>query len=280
MAAAIEEAKGRGRIRLALFDHITSGSAYVLPVEQLVATCHAASIPVLIDGAHAPGQIHLNVAHINAEYYAGTLHKWAFSPPGVAFLCVKPDRQPGLEPLMVGHELSGSFEEDFKYTGHRDYSVFLAAPAALAFAQHVCGGTAAVIARNHACVTAAARRLAAQWGAPAEVLHADSCVASMAIIVLPFPALSKSEADMKAAALGALLMLSYNVTVPLFVLQVRGECRMVVRISCHVFNDTCEYDRLGDAVARIRDDQHSSFSAVGAGSAALRLLASAVQTEG
>ena len=74
------------RTRIAVIDHITSSSAMVLPLPELVATCHAAGIPVLVDGAHGPGQVDLNLTALNADYYVGNCHKWLMAAKGLSLI--------------------------------------------------------------------------------------------------------------------------------------------------------------------------------------------------
>ena len=87
------------RTRLAVLDHITSPSALVLPVARMAALCRAAGVPVLIDGAHGPGQVALDLPAIGADWYVGNCHKWLMAPKGAAFLWAAPHRQAGLHPV-------------------------------------------------------------------------------------------------------------------------------------------------------------------------------------
>ena len=87
-------------VRLAVFDHITSPTALVLPVARLVQVCRRYNVTVLIDGAHAPGQLPLNVREVGADFYVGTCHKWLFSPKGSAFLWASPDAQDAVKPVV------------------------------------------------------------------------------------------------------------------------------------------------------------------------------------
>jgi isopenicillin-N epimerase len=257
---ALEQSQRDGApVRLCVFDHITSQTAYVNPIHELTDLAHAFGADVLVDGAHAPGQVPLNIASLGAEYYAGTLHKWAFACPGTAFLAVKPEKQPGISPLMVGHELGG-FESSFLYTGHRDYSPFLAVPEVLRFTEKVCGGVGAVMKRNKEFVLQMAKMLAASWGPLSTLVHAPENTASMALITLPFEPMDKEEAKIKSVALGAYLMTHESITVPIFDMHFRGEWRLVVRISAHVFNFEEEYEHLRDSVLHIKEDLSAVIS--------------------
>jgi isopenicillin-N epimerase len=129
------------RTRLAVIDHITSGSAIVLPAQRIVAACHEAGVQVLIDGAHAPGQIDLDLTAIDADWYAGNCHKWLCAPKGCAFLHAKPEAQPGLHHGTISHGYQQGFLTEFDWTGTTDPSRFLAVTAALDFHQRLGGAT-------------------------------------------------------------------------------------------------------------------------------------------
>ena len=143
------------RTKLAVIDHITSGSALVLPLEQIVAACHAAGVPVLVDGAHGPGQVTLDLRSLGADWYVGNCHKWLCAPKGCGFLWAAPERQAGLHPVTISHGFGGGFLAEFDWTGTRDCSAWLSVDAALDF--HARLGGAALRARNMA-LAAEARR--------------------------------------------------------------------------------------------------------------------------
>lgn len=167
-AGIIETVVGRAsaRTRLALVDHVTSPTSLVLPVAALVRQLAAAGVDTLVDGAHAPGMLALDLDALGAAYYAGNGHKWLFGPKGSAFLHVRRDRQPATRPLAISHGASSPrrdrsrFRLEFDFTGTADYSAFLALPAAIRFGQElVPGGWAELRARGHRLALEAAAML-------------------------------------------------------------------------------------------------------------------------
>lgn len=140
-AGALADALWSGvtpRTRLIFLSLITSPTAIRLPVEDICRRARASGIAVLVDGAHAPGQIPLHLDALGADYFTGNLHKWALTPRGAAFLHVRRDRQEALQPLVVswGDEngTSASLAARLQWTGTDDPSALLAVPAALEFA--------------------------------------------------------------------------------------------------------------------------------------------------
>ena len=96
------------RTRLACFDHITSAGAVVVPVAEMVALCRGRGVPVAVDGAHAPGQLALDVPALGADWYVGNLHKWAFAAKGTAVIWCAPERQAELHPTAISHARSSA----------------------------------------------------------------------------------------------------------------------------------------------------------------------------
>lgn len=121
------------RVRLAVFDHVPSNYGFVMPIKELVRVCHAHSIPVLVDGAHALGGLDLDVTDLGADFYVSNAHKWLCSPKGAAFLYVKPKYQATIRPMAISHGFGSGFCSEFVWTGLRDYGPYLALHTVLHF---------------------------------------------------------------------------------------------------------------------------------------------------
>lgn len=125
--------------RVICVSHITSSTAIILPVEEIITRAREAGIVTIVDGAHVPGQIPLHLDLLGADFYAGNLHKWLCAPKGAGFLYARPDAQKLVTPLVVswGYESetpgSSVFVDHHEWWGTRDMAAFLAVPAAIEF---------------------------------------------------------------------------------------------------------------------------------------------------
>jgi len=120
-------------VRLVIVDHITSATALVLPLERLMPELRRFGARVLVDGAHGVGQVPLDLTELGADWYVSNAHKWLFAPKGTAFLYASPDAARATAPLVVSHYVGFGFPRAFDYVGTRDYTGWLALPAALRF---------------------------------------------------------------------------------------------------------------------------------------------------
>lgn len=227
------------RTRLAVLDHITSATALVLPIARMVALCHAAGVPVLVDGAHGPGQVPLDMAAIGADWYTGNCHKWLCSPKGAAFLWAAPTRQAGLHPVTISHGYAQGFLEEFDWTGTRDPSAFLSVPEAIAF-HHRLGGTD-LMARNRALAAQAAALLAERLGT--EAGPGGAFAGAMGLVRLPLGGEASAE---RARALRG-CMLDARCDVPLHA----QAGSLWLRLSAHAYNELPDYEKLAEIVARV-----------------------------
>ena len=113
------------RTRLAIIDHIASAPALVFPVEEITRALQAKGVKVMVDGAHALGQLDLNLDDIGADWYTATAHKWFYAPKGSAFLYARDPAALALRPLSVSHYYNDPFPLCFDYVGTRDVTAFL-----------------------------------------------------------------------------------------------------------------------------------------------------------
>src|SRR2546429_2943677 len=147
------------RTRLVVLDHISSPTGLIFPVAELAALARARGAQVLIDGAHGPGQLELDVPALGADWYVGNCHKWLFAPRSCAFLWCREDSKRELHPLAISHHYREGFTAEFDWTGTRGFSAWLAVVDALRFFDRL--RAARVRAYNHDLVVTAAFRNAA-----------------------------------------------------------------------------------------------------------------------
>jgi isopenicillin-N epimerase len=130
-AATIRAVMRPGRTRLAIVDQVTSATARLLPVEAVAKAARDAGVTLIVDGAHAPGMLPVEVARIGADFWVGNLHKWAFAPRGTALLSVAPAWRERVEPLVASWHHPAGFPASVEYQATLDYTAWLAAPTGL-----------------------------------------------------------------------------------------------------------------------------------------------------
>lgn len=259
------------RTRLVVLSHVTSASAMIFPAQTIADECNARGIPMLLDGAHAPGQIPVNIRELNPAYFVGSLHKWVSAPKGCAFMYVRRDLQASLRPLWLSSRAKkirpdrALYLRDFDYFGTGDYTALLTVPAAIdAMARLLPGGWPALMAANHERIIEAQRILRRICGiAPA---CPESMTGSMISLILPeLPAgvaPGRTEYD---DPLQDALLARHRIQAPVWRLLEKPDGSTgvrVLRLSAQVYNTPDQYERLGAALNEELERERRGLSGV------------------
>eukprot|EP00466_Bigelowiella_natans_P004748 jgi/Bigna1/74082/fgenesh1_pg.27_\ len=243
IVAQVERAleQHKGEVFLCAFSHIVSIPGAILPVAELTRLSHDNGALVLIDGAHALGQIPLNMTALNADFWVGNGHKWLYSPKGSAVLWVRRDRQALIEPTTISWEGRGlsHFQTAFSYTGTASYSPYLAMGAALDFREWL-GGEKKVLGYMHSLAKAAGQHLATAFGT--EVLLPEEMYASLVDVRLP------TNNSTIASNLPQQLLERYNTWVPVYALFGNDSGPFYTRVSCQIYTEMSDIEMLANAV--------------------------------
>ncbi|PAA80766.1 hypothetical protein BOX15_Mlig016158g3 [Macrostomum lignano] len=177
----------RSDIRIAILDHITSSTACLMPVQQLTKLCRSRGVLVVIDGAHAIGQVpELDIESIGADFYVGNLHKWCFAPKSAALLWARPDRIDSLRPSVVSWLVRDHLASmRFAFLGTRDTSSVCAVSEAVRFVKQSCGGLARIQAYCSRLADKASQHLATAWNSHKLPIPANMEAPFMRLIALP-----------------------------------------------------------------------------------------------
>lgn len=237
------------KTRLALLDHVVSQTGLVFPIAQLVRELSQRGIETLIDGAHAPGMLPLNLRQIGATYYTGNCHKWLCAPKGAAFLYVQPDRQSAIHPLTISHGANACrpdrsrFRLEMDWVGTDDPTPYLCIPIAIQFLGSLLpGGWLELMQQNHQRAIAA-RRWICQTLEIAPPCP-DELLGSMAVIPLP---------DGSGPALQDDLLERYGIEVP--IIPFPAAPQRLVRVSAQLYNASIQFEWLAQALIELLNEE-------------------------
>jgi isopenicillin-N epimerase len=230
------------RTRLALVDHVTSPTGLVFPVAEIVRALEGRGIDVLVDGAHVPGMVPLDLRALSPAYYTGNCHKWLCTPKGSAFLWVRRDRQDTILPLTISHGYNspradrGRFRLLFDGQGTDDPTAWLCVAESIRFLGSLLpGGLPELMRRNRALALVARALLCETLGIPAPA--PDSMIGSLATVPLP---------DGPAEALQQSLWEKHRIEVPVW--SFPAAPKRIVRIAAQIYNSLDDYRALASAL--------------------------------
>jgi isopenicillin-N epimerase len=240
--------------KLALLDHITSPTALIFPIQTLVKALEQRGIDCLVDGAHAPGMVPLNLREIGAAYYTGNCHKWMCAPKGAAFLYVRGDRQSRIRPLTISHGANSPrtdrsrFQLEFDWTGTHDPTPFLCLPAVLKFMDsQLLQSWLDVMAHNRDLALQARQILCDALEQP--IPCPDEAIGAIASVPLPSvfgkPKYSSKGIDM----LQNQLWEEYKIEVP--IVPWHHPTPKLIRVSAQLYNHLDQYRYLAAALRSI-----------------------------
>ena len=234
------------KTKLAVIDHVTSPTALVFPIKDIVSALEP-RVPVLVDGAHGPGQVPLAIDDLGASWYTGNLHKWVCAPKGAAFLHSRADRIEMTVPAVISHGYNAEvdspeqrYHELFDWLGTDDFSAWAVVPDALRLVGGLeTGGWDTVMKRNHHLVLEG-RRLISETVA-ISVPAPDEMVGSMASMVLPDATGPDPGGD-----LSPMMDELFDAGFSTIVMNWPGWPHQLLRISAHLHNTADDYLALAE----------------------------------
>lgn len=234
--------------KLVLIDHVTSSTALIFPVKMIVEELNNRGIDSLVDGAHAPGLISLNLEEIGATFYTGNCHKWLFSPKGAGFLYVRADRQSQIRPLSISHGANSPrtdrsrFRLEFDWMGTNDPTAYLSVARAIDWVENLLGnGWQELRTRNRDLVLQARQIICDQL--QLNVPCPDEMISSMASI--PLNAVLTGE-NLSAQLLQDQLLEQFQIEIPIIPFPSAQD--KIMRICAQLYNRIDEYIYLADVM--------------------------------
>lgn len=241
------------KTKLALLDHVTSQTALIFPIQELVKQLQAQGVDTLVDGSHAPGMIPLNLVEIGANYYVGNCHKWLCAPKGAGFLYVQRDQQTKIRPLTISHGANSPrtdksrFQLEFDWMGTDDPTAYMCVPKAIDFMDSLLpGGWIELMQRNHQMVLAARNLLCEVL--EVEPVCPEEMIGSMAVL----PIYGKL-ADWDFMFFHDQLLDRFGIEVP--VIPWEGNPRLLIRISAQIYNQLEHYEYLGKVLTQVANEE-------------------------
>ncbi len=245
------------KTRLAIIDHVTSPTGLVFPIESVVRELKSRGIMVLVDGAHAPGMISVELKKLGADFYTGNCHKWLCAPKGAAFLYIDPLHHDRIRPLSISHGANSRRTDrsrlhlEFDWQGTFDPTPWICIRDALDFVENLLpGGLSEVMARNRA-MTLQARQMFMEVAGLTPLAGHESLVGSLAAFQLKDRPVGKDpQNDVGIELLQDRLLDEYRIEVPVFAWP--APPKRIIRFACQMYNDLSQYERLARLLSKLR----------------------------
>ncbi len=238
------------RTKLVLLDHVTSPTGLIFPLRLLIEALSSQGIDTLIDGAHAPGMLPLNLETLGGTYYTGNCHKWMCAPKGAGFLYVQPERQSQIRPLTISHGANSSrtdrsrFQVEFDWVGTQDPTAYLCVESAIQHVETLVENDWTKVRQHNHELTLEARQLLCEaLGQPAPC--PDEMVGAIAAIPLP-ETFGVPTAGVAIDPLQDWLWNEFQIEVPI-IPWVHPDQKLI-RVSAQLYNDLGQYDYLAQAL--------------------------------
>ncbi len=239
------------RTRFALLDHVTSATGLVLPIERLVDELEGRGIAVMVDGAHAPGMVPVDIEGLGASYYTGNCHKWLCAPKGAGFLWARADVRDAVRPLTISHGAGrpvverSRYRMEFDWVGTTDPTPWLCVPVAIReMSALVPGGWPALMARNRGLAVAARSLLVAALGTQAPA--PESMIGTLVTVPMSDDAEPVSDLRFAPHRLQGRLRRDHRTEVPVVTWpQWPGRA---IRVSAQLYNGIDDYRWLARAL--------------------------------
>ena len=233
------------RTRLAIVEHIASPTAMVFPVEDIVAGLRQAGVLSMVDAAHAPGTLDVDLGVLAPDFWTGNLHKWCCAPRGSAGFYVATEHRERIAPLVTSWEAPKGFVPSFSWLGTTDYTAYLSVPAALAFMRRL--GWDRVRRHNRELAALGRDIVRRAIGGRAEWSETDGLFEAMTLVALPDGLVTSMDSG---RAISQRLARQHRIEAAVFPWRDRG----FLRLSAQAYNAPEEYERLGAALAGLLGD--------------------------
>ncbi len=240
------------KTKFAMIDHVTSATGIIFPVKKITAALHEKGIEVLIDGAHAPGMLDLNIDDIGAEYYTGNCHKWICSPKGSALLHVREDKQKNFRSLIVSHTYDKNVGEKlwsshFFWPGTADFTAYACIGDSIDFMESVMGDWKNLRKHNHDLIVEGRKLLLNALGEEAPC--PENMLGSLATVPLPIPFKAPESNFNYIHPFWQKLMSEYHIQTPVFGWS-RTNPRWWLRIAGQAYNSIEQIKYLAEVLKK------------------------------